>query len=100
MAITSATENFALLKDADGVLGLGLTSDGNHYGNIIAFFKASGFIENDNFSFLIDTYDMTASQMNVGINISQYKHSMTSSIVQGFNDWAIPLLWSSIKEHP
>jgi hypothetical protein len=97
MAITSATENFTLMENADGVLGLSPTSSGNHYGNILPFLKASGDIIDDNFSFDIDD-SMAATKLLIDINMKQLNNSVSIDLPVNAKSWTLPLLYTNVEQ--
>lgn len=51
LTITAAELKYNLVPESSGVLGLAPGGEGNYYGNLMPFLKATGKVKEDNFAF-------------------------------------------------
>lgn len=97
LLIRSATEQFQLLKNATGILGLAPTpKDGtNYYDNLLSFLRINGLIEFDNFAFRVN-YQFVVESLKINIDLSKESDYVTANLPSSATSWSLPIVHSNI----
>lgn len=83
-------------SNISGVLGLAPGGEGNYYGNLITFLRATGKIRDDNFAFSFTDSGKIQSLL-IALNMGGFSKISMADLPAISNRWELSLMWTNIE---